>query len=507
MKSFRFNQNSTKILAVLLTAVALIVPLSSLISQKAQAASDLEVYTEVSLVSDPGWKRTVTITDLSDEVKFKINIKNLTAGTVDNTIVKFEPVAGFEFANDTVTVITNAGTNTFSASNLVSASGLNIGSLTPWSQTADYAEVIFKVKLSFCPWTDLYRSGIQANSDQTGETVDQVDVTVNAACQGLFIEKLVSNTNNPTWKTQVNANQGDYVQYKVKLYNPNPLPMTEPRLKDILPDGFTLREDTVFLVFSGTTMSPKPANGNIFGDGYLLSTNLDPYNSGDRPYWEITYKAKVGECPVEGEKVNNARAWTKWTDAVTASATVIVAACPTPTPGEPQISIVKKILWNGNEYDSIDKETHLFDPNEEVVYKIYVKNDGDAEATGVKVTDYLPAYIRDLDGRDEKEFDIGTLGAGKEWSATYTAKVLSNLPQNDRTQVNTARATADDVSSVEDSAHIWINGPEILAAEAVAEAVSAAPAEELPATGPAVPVTLGLSGLLSVGFYLHRKLL
>jgi len=39
---------------------------------------------------------------------------------------------------------------------------------------------------------------------------------------------------------------------------------------------------------------------------------------------------------------------------------------------------------------------------------------------------------------------------------------------------------------------------------AVTEAPEA-PAE-LPATGPAVPVALGLSSLLSLGFYLHRKL-
>ena len=180
-------------------------------------------------------------------------------------------------------------------------------------------------------------------------------------------------------------------------------------------------------------------------------------------------------------------------------------------PGTPMLSINKKIIWNSNEYDSIERETHLFDPDESVVYKIYVKNEGDADATGVKVTDRLPAYLRTLDGADIKTFNIGTLAAGQTWSAEYTAKVLSDLPQNDRTQANTARVTADNADSDEDTAHIWINGPEILAAEVAAAVSVEAPAEEvpaeLPATGPAVPVTLGLSGLLSVGFYLHKKLL
>ncbi len=171
-------------------------------------------------------------------------------------------------------------------------------------------------------------------------------------------------------------------------------------------------------------------------------------------------------------------------------------------PGTPQISINKKIVWNGHEYDSIERETHLFDPDESVVYKIYVTNNGDEGAEGVKVTDQLPAYIRTLDGHEEKTFDIGALGAGEEWSESYTAKVLSDLPQNDRTQLNTARVTASNADPDEDTAHIWINGPEILAEE-----IEAAVAEELPATGPEVPVIIGFASLLPLGVYLRKKIL
>ncbi len=173
-----------------------------------------------------------------------------------------------------------------------------------------------------------------------------------------------------------------------------------------------------------------------------------------------------------------------------------------PVGGPAQITIDKKVVWNGNEYDSVSKETHLYDPDESVEYKIYVKNSGDAEAIGVKVTDHLPAYIRTPDGQDKKEFNIGTLGAGETWSGTYTAKVATDLPQNDRTQENRATVTSDNAGSDEDTAFIWINGPEILAAPPVA--AEAPP--ELPVAGPAVPVVLGLSSLLSLGFYLRRKL-
>ena len=176
-----------------------------------------------------------------------------------------------------------------------------------------------------------------------------------------------------------------------------------------------------------------------------------------------------------------------------------------PPVGVCQLTLDKKIVWNNNEYDHIDKGTHLYDAGEKITYKFYVKNNGGKAATNVKVKDVLPAYIRDLDGRDEREFNVGTLAAGGEWSGSYEARVLSDLPQNDRTQENRATVDSNEGCRDEDTAFIWINGPEILAAAAVA-ATAEAPAE-LPATGPAVPVALGLSGLLSIGFYLHRKLL
>lgn len=172
------------------------------------------------------------------------------------------------------------------------------------------------------------------------------------------------------------------------------------------------------------------------------------------------------------------------------------------TPENPDLTVNKKVVFQGNEYDSVAKETHLYDAREVVEYKIYVKNIGGQQATGVKVVDRLPAYIRTLDGHDTKEFLIGDLAAGAEWSGVYQGRVAADLPQNDRTQENVATATSDNAGSAEDTAFIWINGPEILAAETAAAAV-----EQLPETGPALPVALALSGLLPVGVYLRRRLI
>ena len=49
------------------------------------ADSDLELYTEASLVSSPSWQRSVTLSDLTDEVKFKMNLKNLSDSLMEET--------------------------------------------------------------------------------------------------------------------------------------------------------------------------------------------------------------------------------------------------------------------------------------------------------------------------------------------------------------------------------------------------------------------------------------
>jgi len=454
----------------LISALAiLLVGFSHLVNLAKAASSGLYIYTEVSKVSDPGWKRTVSIDDLQDEVKFKVEVKNTTSEEVDNVTVKFAPASGFEFADDNVTVIKRSGETTHDAALLISDSGLNIGTLAPWSCTADSIYVVFRVKLAYCPWSDLYRSDIFVDSDQTGKVQDQVDIAI-TQCQSLSIEKLVSNTERPDWKEEVTANLGEYVQYKVKISNPNPLPVTEVRIKDTLPQGLTLKKDSIFLEFDDEVMSPNPDNGDIFDDGYLLSLNLGPFGSEDHPYWDIVYKAKIADCSSGKTKVNKAEVWTKWMDTISDSATVVVTPC------EADLSIEKYVRWEDTDdwYEDIEKDEHLFDPGEKVFYKIIVKNTGDADAEDVRVVDELPDYIKWISGEGEWDddewkvrFDLGTVKAGEEERLDYTAKVFDedDLPPTDRELKNVATLYQEDEKIDDDHAQVWINGPEILAAE------------------------------------------
>jgi len=303
--------------------------------------------------------------------------------------------------------------------------------------------------------------------------------------------------------TSTTASSGETVRVKLWAHNKEIDTTTHnAKIIDVLPSGEftsqsragTFRSDETGDVTSAVTFNLDEASALDY-----IAGSARIYHYGDTAGIELS-DAKVSALFGGGYSLGNfvgCWAYQRWIE--------YELEVPTPTPGTCQLSIDKKIVWKGSEYDSVEKDVHLYDAGEEVVYKIYVTNNGDAEATGVTVTDQLPAYIRDLDGKDKKEFNIGTLGAGESWKDEYTAKVSEDIPQNDRTQENRATVDSNEGCADEDTAFIWINGPEILAEEVVA-AVSAAP-EELPATGPAVPVALGLSGLLSVGFYLHKKLI
>jgi uncharacterized repeat protein (TIGR01451 family) len=319
----------------------------------------------------------------------------------------------------------------------------------------------------------------------------------------LTIKFLSANPSRPGdgWSDNTQANPRDSLQFYLEIHNTN-VPSVAEDLK-VWVDfdnliAYTSYSPYASSVSDATKVTFSSVAKRTFRSGSLRVT-WDQNGDGIKEYQDYAWP---GGDSIVGGGIVLGDLWgcnpyviqlSFWADSTTP---------PTPTP--PSLTINKKVVWSGNEYESIDRATHLFDPDESVVYKIYVKNEGGSEANGVKVTDHLPTYIRTLDGADKKDFNIGKLAAGKEWVGEYTAKVLSSVPQNDRTQENRAAVTSDNAGSDEDTAFVWINGPEILAA-----AVPAAPsaARELPATGPEIPVVLGLSGLLSAGLYLHRKLL
>lgn len=348
---------------------------------------------------------------------------------------------------------------------------------------------------------DLFGSGVDLGNISSISTVYiSFKVYVSNKTANMSITKEVASVTNPdgSWHKSIDVERGERVRFQIVVKNTGDSELNDVLITDSLPDEleYIPGSSEYSTPYSGGFQSL--ADSWITGDGGVSHANLGKLPVGDGYNAIIIFDALIKNDAAEGEHKNTAQAKTnEYPDWIYDRATVNVEV----PAGTCQLSVDKKVVWNGNEYDHIDKETHLFDPEEKVYYKIYVENSGDANANGVKVVDHLPAYIRTLGGNDTQEFDIGTIKAGETWKGEYTAKVLSDLPQNDRTQENRATVDSDETCSDEDTAFIWINGPEILAAPPVA--AEAPP--ELPVAGPAVPVIFGLLSMLPVGVLLRRS--
>lgn len=322
----------------------------------------------------------------------------------------------------------------------------------------------------------------------------------------ITVKFLSANPKRPSdgWSDNTKANSGDATQYYIEIHNPNvPSVAKNLQVRVDFPDNQTgtVFTPTAYTSYSSSTAYPSDSTKVSFSSNARLTfrsgslrVTWDQNGDGVKEYQD--YAWPNGDNIIK-DGIVLGDLWgcnpyiiqlSFWADSQTPE-----------TPQSPKLVINKKVIWQGNEYDSVAKETHLYDPEEIVEYKIYVKNTGGQTATGVKVVDRLPAYIRTLDGKDSKTFDIGDLAGGAEWSGVYQARVVRDLPQNDRTQENTAAVTSSNAGSAEDSAFIWINGPEILAAAAPPAAA------QLPETGPALPVAAGLAALLPFGLYLRRR--
>lgn len=118
------------------------------------------------------------------------------------------------------------------------------------------------------------------------------------------------------------------------------------------------------------------------------------------------------------------------------------------------ISINKKV-WlpeeardeDDNEWvDNIFASKYKFSPEQEVIFKVIVKNTGDKNLENIKFRDILPNYLKHISGDLEATFNLD-VGQTREFDEIKTQVVASNdLPNNQGIYcvVNTAEVQLDD---------------------------------------------------------------
>ena len=284
-------------------------------------------------------------------------------------------------------------------------------------------------------------------------------------------------TRGSGWKDQMSAGGGDTLKFYIEVHNPEiPSAAENTRVWVDFPDqtGGEL-VSKAFASAENASQVEDAVTINLSENAQLAlvsnSTRVtwDPDGDGDEDYHQRLWSADV--FAGEGINFGDLYGCNPFILTLTFEAVVQEAAAK-----EANLSIEKYVRWEGTDdwYESIDKDEHLFDPGERVVYKVIVRNGGDADAGDVRVVDELPDYIKWISGEGEWDsgewkvrFDLGTVKAGEKKRLDYTAKVFdeSDLPPTDRELKNIATLYEGEERIDDDHAQIWINGPEVLAAE------------------------------------------
>lgn len=89
------------------------------------------------------------------------------------------------------------------------------------------------------------------------------------------------------------------------------------------------------------------------------------------------------------------------------------------------------------------KDAYNFAPNQEVTFRLTIKNNGDEKLDNVQVVDTLPSFLQQVSGQ-EYSFTIATLAVGQSVQKEIKAQVveIAKLPQDKTVTCDTNRASA-----------------------------------------------------------------
>ncbi len=157
-----------------------------------------------------------------------------------------------------------------------------------------------------------------------------------------------------------------------------------------------------------------------------------------------------------------------------------------------------KQVWNpdrGEWEDDVDKEEHLFSPNDLVTYRLRYRNAGNVDLENVEIIDQLPSYIDYINGPGSYNSETGVF--------TYTVGELEKDSGWHSITLD-VRVSADLESEVcvENLSWIYVDDEEMDSDEAIICAVpeeKVLGVEELPVSGATATINMaGFAALLIV---------
>ena len=298
------------------------------------------------------------------------------------------------------------------------------------------------------------------------------------------------------------ANVGDTVTYTIKICNDGDINQDNVTLYDRLPSQLTY--------VAGSTRAASGGNTVTVNDGWIGSTSGGSgtgYNMGrlsTTQFVTVTFQATVNSTATNGQVIENfAQANSSQHPEMVTCAVPLKINVPVPPAGNPNCSLTKKVrLPNGNEQTSVSASDHLYAPGEQIVYRLFISNSGNADASNVSISDFLPPYVTWVSGdggyaaNDNKvNFDLGTLKASESRTLTYNVKVRDDIPSGQVNQQNNAKVTSPSAfSNCTAQSTLVIGKPGAVLAAAT-----------LPQTGTVPPSVLATLGLVGTGFALRLR--
>ncbi len=271
---------------------------------------------------------------------------------------------------------------------------------------------------------------------------------------GLTIKKLVKNNNqNTAFADSVSAKTGEWVRFQVTITNNGTANLTGARITDAIPAG---------LEFENTAVS----NGNIsFNNNTLIVIFDSAIPAGQSRSVEFNAQVKATGpttiCNVAVATGNNV-AQVQDSACVNVTAPIIV--------GTPNLTISKLVKNNNHNTafaDSVDAKT-----GEWVRFQVTIANTGNADLTGARITDTIPAGLEFENTAVANDGTIsfangvltvmynGVVPAGHTRVLEFNAQVKAT---GNTTICNVAVGNGNNVAQVQDNACVRVMGTPNLA--------------------------------------------
>jgi uncharacterized repeat protein (TIGR01451 family) len=266
----------------------------------------------------------------------------------------------------------------------------------------------------------------------------------------------LSDNSNSRFVKSVNADEGDTVEYQVRIRNTGSVTANNVTLRDSGTSG------TSFI--SG---SISVSNGNNNSNNSFPGT-ISLGNLGVGEDMVVTYRMRVTDD--NGRFVNTATADASNTNSDSDTAEVVVDNdvctnnCGSNNTRRLAITKLVRNLSTGNGYSNTTSASN----GDRVQFQITVRSTGNSRVNDVRLNDDLPSGLRlvsgsiEIDGDDVSSnslssIDLGDMNDGDRQVVTLIATVdNSGSSCSTRSLQNIARASADNANSVEDDAFVTV---------------------------------------------------